>query len=159
LEPNAGENGNSSTSKKRRMEMIRPVVPWLQKTKYMTGTETETPKLKIVGVETKFVLIQLLYTHFSSPIAKLQDKKDNNREEQIKAIEETFEFAQNPPVHPTRPDLKAEQILPVFPNEESWPNKYHSTNVILLFAVIFALYLIEILHPRRRNLLSKSKNI
>ena len=43
LEPAFTENGQGIT-KKRRMEMIRPVVPWLQKTKYVTGLSDESKK-------------------------------------------------------------------------------------------------------------------
>ena len=45
-----------------------------------------------------------------------------------KAVERTFEVAANFNLtnirHPTNPNLKAEEMLPVFPDFENWPNRY-----------------------------------
>jgi hypothetical protein len=46
-------------------------------------------------------------------------------EEQILArIEDSFHAAKQPPVHPSKPLLKAVQVLPVLPNTECWENSY-----------------------------------
>eukprot|EP01118_Nematostelium_gracile_P013254 TRINITY_DN4987_c0_g4_i1.p1 TRINITY_DN4987_c0_g4~~TRINITY_DN4987_c0_g4_i1.p1 ORF type:complete len:362 (-),score=114.00 TRINITY_DN4987_c0_g4_i1:66-1151(-) len=99
LEPITSEGGSS---KKRRMEKIRPVVPWLQKTHYVTSLSKEVKK---------------------------REKKDEvekpamSRYDMISAIENTFEAANEIPVHPKNPNMKGE-VFPVFPDEDLWPNAY-----------------------------------
>jgi hypothetical protein len=45
-------------------------------------------------------------------------------EEVLSRIEDSFQAAKQPPVHPRKPHLKALQVLPVLPNTECWENSY-----------------------------------
>lgn len=48
---------------------------------------------------------------------------------QIKAINQTFTAAAKASLsslkHPTNPDLKPLEIIPIFPDFENWPNQYY----------------------------------
>ncbi|KAK9801893.1 hypothetical protein WJX73_008520 [Symbiochloris irregularis] len=44
--------------------------------------------------------------------------------DEIKAIEDGFAAAQQPPQHATKPGMQAMEVLPVLPDFESWTNKY-----------------------------------
>lgn len=46
------------------------------------------------------------------------------RDEQIKAIEDTFDAAKRTPVHPQNPKLTVKEVLPLYPDFELWPNTY-----------------------------------
>eukprot|EP00930_Biecheleria_cincta_P001396 TRINITY_DN102536_c0_g1_i1.p1 TRINITY_DN102536_c0_g1~~TRINITY_DN102536_c0_g1_i1.p1 ORF type:complete len:444 (-),score=90.67 TRINITY_DN102536_c0_g1_i1:18-1316(-) len=45
-------------------------------------------------------------------------------DELAEKIEKTFEAAEEAPVHPTKPSLKAKRILPIVPDAVLWSNKY-----------------------------------
>jgi RNA polymerase II-associated factor 1 len=53
---------------------------------------------------------------------------DTSREGQIKIIEHSFLAASKVNLlnlrHPTKPNVKAAEIIPVFPDFENWPNVY-----------------------------------
>jgi len=102
----------ASTTPKRR-ETVRPSVFWLQKTKYMTG-DADLPKFKSDNIES------------TTGWGKRHDAKEKEmkREDQLKAIQGTFEQMQHPPVHPTNPALKPVEVLPVLPNFDSWASTY-----------------------------------
>jgi hypothetical protein len=64
----------------------------------------------------------------SSSSVGMKDKEDqgweDDKQKQIQLINESFEAAKLPPKHPTNPKLRAEEILPLFPDEDLWGNDY-----------------------------------
>lgn len=45
-------------------------------------------------------------------------------EDLVNRIEKTFEYAQQPPVHPLKPALKPKRVLPIVPDAVLWANRY-----------------------------------
>jgi len=101
------ENGKEQKPKTRN-GVLRPSVPWLKKTQYITASVEE---------------------NIRKPDNKDKKSVDQSqymtRSDQIKVIEETFELAKISPKHPTNPNLVSEEIFDVFPNEDLWPNHYN----------------------------------
>ena len=48
-------------------------------------------------------------------------------EAHIEAIEKSFEQAQKPPVHPTKPELKAVEVFDILPGEDLWKYQFVSS--------------------------------
>jgi len=106
----SSENGVDKPTKSR-IAAVRPTVPWLKKTQYISGFSAE---------------------EFLSK--KQDDKKKENesshpeemaRADQIKVIEDTFESIRQAPRHPTKPNLEAVSTFDIFPNFDVWPNQYN----------------------------------
>eukprot|EP01114_Cavostelium_apophysatum_P018236 TRINITY_DN5601_c0_g1_i1.p1 TRINITY_DN5601_c0_g1~~TRINITY_DN5601_c0_g1_i1.p1 ORF type:complete len:419 (+),score=94.45 TRINITY_DN5601_c0_g1_i1:78-1334(+) len=107
------ENGTTkSPSMKRRTESPRSFsAPFLKKSTYITGA-ADSIRIKPDAIETK-------------PGWRYKDKaREMQRDEQIHAIEQTFEACRLPPKHPLNPNLTAVEVLPVFPDFDLWPNIY-----------------------------------
>ena len=51
-----------------------------------------------------------------------RDDTKTSRSEFLKAVDDTFEAAKEEPVHPSKPELRPVEILPVFPDEDLWAN-------------------------------------
>ena len=102
LESKEDDKQEASLAKKVK----RPNVTWLRRTEYISGEYSkvvrETPELQ------------------KKDVAKLIQ----SREEQIRAIERTFELAEQRPAHPTDKNLTAVEMLPVYPDFELWQNSY-----------------------------------
>eukprot|EP00927_Polykrikos_kofoidii_P071969 TRINITY_DN68147_c0_g1_i1.p1 TRINITY_DN68147_c0_g1~~TRINITY_DN68147_c0_g1_i1.p1 ORF type:complete len:445 (-),score=89.45 TRINITY_DN68147_c0_g1_i1:217-1551(-) len=52
----------------------------------------------------------------------------NSVEELVSKVENTFEFAKQPPVHPTNPALKPKKVLSIVPDAVLWANRYRQMN-------------------------------
>lgn len=88
------------------------VVPWLKKTEYIS-TEFSRYGASSEKTETK-----IGYTVRKS---MKEDQIFLDKESQIKAINLTFEAAQKPiEKHPTKPDVYAENVLPLLPDFAMW---------------------------------------
>ena len=120
------QNGHAKENKRRERPAVS--VPWLQKTKYITGIVEDSMRTRSEK-ETRYLDFPLFvwYTEFIEISGK---EAEESREEQIEIINNTFEAAKRAPVHPTKPNMKAVEILEVFPNFELWPN----TQVLCLFS-------------------------
>jgi RNA polymerase II-associated factor 1 len=90
-------------------EKIRPVVPWLRRTEYISS---EGSKL---GRRVSSSLAEL-------PSPTIQHKSPDQLAD---VIEKSFALANQAEVkHPTKPSLKAVEMLPVFPDFDIWPNRF-----------------------------------
>ncbi|KAJ4803693.1 RNA polymerase II-associated factor 1 [Rhynchospora pubera] len=96
-------------------------VAWLVKTQYISSLSTESAKKSITEKQAK----------------EMREKKEgnksfldnlNNREKQIRAIEESFEAAKLPPVHQTKRGMEAEWVLPLFPYFERSDDQFVMVN-------------------------------
>ncbi|KAH9380249.1 hypothetical protein HPB48_018207 [Haemaphysalis longicornis] len=88
------------------------VVPWLKKTEYIA---TEFSRYGQTGVNTE--------TKVGYNVKKLFKEEDlyMDRESQINAINKTFEEAQKPvEAHYSKPNVRAVEVLPLFPDSELW---------------------------------------
>eukprot|EP01117_Protostelium_nocturnum_P003629 TRINITY_DN14912_c0_g1_i1.p1 TRINITY_DN14912_c0_g1~~TRINITY_DN14912_c0_g1_i1.p1 ORF type:complete len:365 (-),score=167.69 TRINITY_DN14912_c0_g1_i1:47-1141(-) len=103
-----------ATGKVNRMpaKKDRGNVFWLQRTRYMSG-HYDGPQFKSDTIE-----------QVGWGKKKGEKEKEMGREEQIRAIEDTFECMKEEPVHPTNPSLKAVEVLPILPDFERWSNAY-----------------------------------
>ncbi|CAI7776765.1 unnamed protein product [Closterium sp. NIES-54] len=81
---------------------------WLVHTQYISAAGSgSAPKKRVLNEkEAKLLALQL----------ELADEQMySTREGQIRYIEESFQAAQKPPVHPSNPSLEAVEVLPVLP--------------------------------------------
>ena len=65
----------------------------------------------------------ILHQIFSN-VWKKVETETMEREDQIKAIENTFDYIKSfTPQHPTKPHLTPVEVFDVFPNFDLWPNQ------------------------------------
>ncbi|KAI8915762.1 RNA polymerase II-associated [Gorgonomyces haynaldii] len=99
----------------------RPVVPWLRRTEYIAadskqyGRVTENKESKTLGVSIM-------------RDAQVKQLMTQTIEDKIKSIEDSFikskKVALDSLKHPTNPELKAVEIVPIFPDFGNWGNEY-----------------------------------
>ncbi|KAJ3692593.1 hypothetical protein LUZ60_011688 [Juncus effusus] len=94
---------------------------WLVKTQYISSLSTESAKKSISEKQAKEMR------------ERKQGNKNvldnlNNREKQIRAIEESFEAAKLPPAHQSKPGMEAEWVLPLFPYFDRYEDQYVMVN-------------------------------
>eukprot|EP01112_Ceratiomyxa_fruticulosa_P002777 TRINITY_DN12_c0_g1_i1.p1 TRINITY_DN12_c0_g1~~TRINITY_DN12_c0_g1_i1.p1 ORF type:complete len:447 (+),score=115.63 TRINITY_DN12_c0_g1_i1:370-1710(+) len=95
----------------RRMETLRPHVPWLKKTTYLSTEQDEAIK-------------------FGRPQKQAQqsnrDEDNKTLDQKIEIINKSFELASNIPTrHPLlKPDVKLVSVLPIIPDIELYPTEY-----------------------------------
>lgn len=92
-------------------------VAWLVKTQYISTVNFDISKQSLTAKQAK----ELKETR--------EGKREfleslNDREQQIRSIEESFRAAQQRPIHQTKPSLEPVEILPLFPDFERWSDKY-----------------------------------
>jgi RNA polymerase II-associated factor 1 len=90
----------------------KPSVSWLRRTEYISGEYSKV----IVGKEN-------LESRMGLNMAP-GDEDYKTRDEHIRAIEEGFDAAKHISGHPTKPQLTAVNIVPVFPDQRLWMNQY-----------------------------------
>ena len=100
----------------------RPIVPWLRRPEYISA------KAKTFGDKKK----QIDVNGDSTDDVQHKDgllRDLSSRQNQINAIEQTFKAVAKASLgtikHPTNPNLKAVEMVPIFPDFEYWPNEYH----------------------------------
>lgn len=113
------QSTKKSARDKPHSQLHNKVVPWLKKTEYISteynryGSSNEKTETK-VGYNVRKNM--------------KEDEIFLDRESQIKAINQTFEAAQMPlERHPTKPDVVATKVMPLFPDVEMW--KYFFAHV------------------------------
>lgn len=113
------QSTKKSPRDKPHSQLHNKVVPWLKKTEYISteynryGSSNEKTETK-VGYNVRKNM--------------KEDEIFLDRESQIKAINQTFEAAQRPlERHPTKPDVVATRVMPLFPDAEMW--KYFFAHV------------------------------
>lgn len=106
------QSTKKSARDKPHSQLHNKVVPWLKKTEYISteynryGSSNEKTETK-VGYNVRKNM--------------KEDEIFLDKESQIKAIDKTFEAAQKPiEKHPTKPDVQASRILPLFPDYDMW---------------------------------------
>ncbi len=89
----------------------RPDFTWLMRTKYISNDLYE-PVNKQAGMNEKHAkqLREL------AARAEVEDDGLDDRMRQVRAIQETFQDAARPPVHATKPGMRAVSVLPVVPD-------------------------------------------
>ncbi|KAL6077565.1 RNA polymerase-associated factor [Balamuthia mandrillaris] len=101
--------------KKKRKEVVRPSVSWLRKnTEYIPSEFSDVNKKARENIESQIGVGS----------QTRQVKKVRTREEIIHSIEKGFDVAQQTPVHPTNPNLKPVEVIPLLPDFELWSNSY-----------------------------------
>ncbi|KAI8922651.1 RNA polymerase II-associated [Entophlyctis helioformis] len=100
---------------------LRPIVPWLRRTEYISLEGRTFGRNPDAGVETKMGVSIMK----DENLHKLMDR---SREGQMKAIENSFDTVKKMNIktirHPTKPDVTPVEIFPVYPDFEFWPNSY-----------------------------------
>lgn len=83
----------------------RSAAPWLMKTKYMQGRDAMAAAPK-------------------STASRTANTPQLTVEEAQQAIEESFEAARQAPVHPRKPALTAQAVMPLLPHTDCWGHTY-----------------------------------
>lgn len=109
-------DSSSALPRKGTPARPRPAVTWLRRTNYLCNEE-DLPQFKAKGVEAQPGVYKL---QRAGSVAHDLNTLDG----QIRAVEDTFEAAKLPPTHPTNPNARPVEILPIFPDFTLWPNTY-----------------------------------
>lgn len=101
---------------KPHSQLHNKVVPWLKKTEYISteynryGSSNEKTETKVGYNVRKSMKGEAIFL---------------DKESQIKAINETFDAAEKPiDKHPTKSDVYAERVLPLFPDFDMWKHLF-----------------------------------
>lgn len=98
----------------------RPLVPWLRRTEYISHVDKTYGRSGDKGLESRPAGSEKTY----EPLKTLKTAQD-----QMRAIERNFEYYLDDNYlgtikHPTNPDLRIEEVFPVFPDFEMWTQQF-----------------------------------
>nr|XP_009391055.1 PREDICTED: protein PAF1 homolog [Musa acuminata subsp. malaccensis] len=96
-------------------------VSWLVKTQYISPISMEAAKMSLTEKQAKEI-------RESKEGRNLFLENLNNRDRQIQTIEESFRAAKLPPVHQTKPELEAVDILPLLPDFDRCEDQFVMVN-------------------------------
>lgn len=108
----------------------RTNVSWLRRTEYISSEGRVFGKAKYVHTNTVKRNLLKPGNHRAQKAKELSAEvlEDDSLESRIRAIEQSFVFANKTSLlslkHPTNPSITAQEIFPVFPDFEFWPNQY-----------------------------------
>nr|CAB3480064.1 unnamed protein product [Digitaria exilis] len=96
-------------------------VSWLVKTQYISSLSTDAAKTSLTEKQAKEMRESRMGRNtFLDNL--------NDREKQIKAIEESFRAAKSQPVHQTKRGMKAEWVMPLLPDFDRYEDPYVMVN-------------------------------
>ncbi|KAL5231231.1 hypothetical protein ABZP36_030007 [Zizania latifolia] len=96
-------------------------VSWLVKTQYISPLSTDAAKMSITEKQAK-------ERRESREGRNTFLENINDREKQIKAIEESFRAAKSHPVHQTKRGMEAEWVLPLLPDFDRYEDQFVMVN-------------------------------
>lgn len=89
---------------------------WLKRVEYMSNNLWESSNTQVALSDTRKAEIE--------KVSRMKQETAESREQQMTAIERTFEEALSTPVHPLHKDWKPVEVLPLFPQEINYDYKW-----------------------------------